>query len=393
MRTFCATLVVILLLLSGSPTSIASPVEDLAQNSSTFDPLDDLLQTVGNATAPRVMVIGIDGVRSDVAQISASRDESGFSRMASEGAWTYNSNVGPISISGPSWSSMLTGVWCDRHGVMGNGFDNHKLDQHLDLIDRVERHDTSLKTASLVYWEPISDLIIGPGIADLQERYKEDAQVHERAIEILREDLDLDLLFVAYDDPDYAGHVHGFSPDVPEYVDAVMLADDRFAELLDILDERIFRGEDWLVIVTSDHGGGGSTLRGHSASSSIVDRTTFMMVRGGETVTGEIYGSVVVDVAVTALTHLEVPLPNGEDALDGRALAFQPDLESARVPNCSAPIFEVTFSYIVPIVQSTIVLIIAIATFIFFKRRKSTIIGGESIKRGPSISIYGPGEE
>ena len=377
MRALCATFVVLLLLLSSSPTSLASPIEDLSQNSPSFDPLDEFLQTIENSTAPRVMVIGIDGVRSDVAQISASRDESGLARMASEGAWTYDSNVGPISISGPSWSSMLTGVWCDRHGVMGNGFDNHKLDQHLDLIDRVERYDSSLKTASLVYWEPISNLIIGPGIADIQERYEEDAQVHERAVEILREDIDLDLFFVAYDDPDYAGHVHGFSPDVPEYVDAVKLADDRFAELLDVLDERISRGEDWLVIVTSDHGGGGSTLRGHSASSSVVDLTTFMMVRGGETVAGEIYGSVVVDVAVTALTHLEVPLPNGEAALDGRPLAFQPDLESARVPDCSAPIVEVTFSYIVPIVQGTLVLIIAVASFIFFKRRKSTTMDEE----------------
>ena len=377
MRGLCATFVVLLLLLSSSPTSLASPIEDLSQNSPSFDPLDELLQTIENSTAPRVMVIGIDGVRSDVAQISASRDESGLARMASEGAWTYDSNVGPISISGPSWSSMLTGVWCDRHGVMGNGFDNHKLDQHLDLIDRVERYDSSLKTASLVYWEPISNMIIGPGIADIQERYEEDAQVHERAVEILREDIDLDLFFVAYDDPDYAGHVHGFSPDVPEYVDAVKLADDRFAELLDVLDERISRGEDWLVIVTSDHGGGGSTLRGHSASSSVVDLTTFMMVRGGETVAGEIYGSVVVDVAVTALTHLEVPLPNGEAALDGRPLAFQPDLESARVPDCSAPIVEVTFSYIVPIVQGTLVLIIAVASFIFLKRRKSTTIDEE----------------
>mgnify|MGYP001317071382 FL=1 len=377
MRALCATFVVLLLLLSSSPTSLASPIEDLSQNSPSFDPLDEFLQTIENSTAPRVMVIGIDGVRSDVAQISASRDESGLARMASEGAWTYDSNVGPISISGPSWSSMLTGVWCDRHGVMGNGFDNHKLDQHLDLIDRVERYDSSLKTASLVYWEPISNLIIGPGIADIQERYEEDAQVHERAVEILREDIDLDLFFVAYDDPDYAGHVHGFSPDVPEYVDAVKLADDRFAELLEVLDERISRGEDWLVIVTSDHGGGGSTLRGHSASSSVVDLTTFMMVRGGETVAGEIYGSVVVDVAVTALTHLEVPLPNGEAALDGRPLAFQPDLESARVPDCSAPIVEVTFSYIVPIVQGTLVLIIAVASFIFFKRRKSTTMDEE----------------
>ena len=377
MRALCAITVVLLLLLSSSPTSLASPIEDLSQNSPSFDPLDEFLQTIENSTAPRVMVIGIDGVRSDVAQISASRDESGLARMASEGAWTYDSNVGPISISGPSWSSMLTGVWCDRHGVMGNGFDNHKLDQHLDLIDRVERYDSSLKTASLVYWEPISNLIIGPGIADIQERYEEDAQVHERAVEILREDIDLDLFFVAYDDPDYAGHVHGFSPDVPEYVDAVKLADDRFAELLDVLDERISRGEDWLVIVTSDHGGGGSTLRGHSASSSVVDLTTFMMVRGGETVAGEIHGSVVVDVAVTALTHLEVPLPNGEAALDGRPLAFQPDLESARVPDCSAPIVEVTFSYIVPIAQGTLVLIIAVASFIFFKRRKSTTMDEE----------------
>ena len=377
MRALCAISVVLLLLLSSSPTSLASPIEDLSQNSPSFDPLDEFLQTIENSTAPRVMVIGIDGVRSDVAQISASRDESGLARMASEGAWTYDSNVGPISISGPSWSSMLTGVWCDRHGVMGNGFDNHKLDQHLDLIDRVERYDSSLKTASLVYWEPISNLIIGPGIADIQERYEEDAQVHERAVEILREDIDLDLFFVAYDDPDYAGHVHGFSPDVPEYVDAVKLADDRFAELLDVLDERISRGEDWLVIVTSDHGGGGSTLRGHSASSSVVDLTTFMMVRGGETVAGEIHGSVVVDVAVTALTHLEVPLPNGEAALDGRPLAFQPDLESARVPDCSAPIVEVTFSYIVPIIQGTLVLIIAVASFIFFKRRKSTTMDEE----------------
>ena len=150
MRALCATFVVLLLLLSSSPTSLASPIEDLSQNSPSFDPLDELLQTIENSTAPRVMVIGIDGVRSDVAQISASRDESGLARMASEGAWTYDSNVGPISISGPSWSSMLTGVWCDRHGVMGNGFDNHKLDQHLDLIDRVERYDSSLKTASFV---------------------------------------------------------------------------------------------------------------------------------------------------------------------------------------------------------------------------------------------------
>ena len=113
----------------------------------------------------------------------------------------------------------------------------------------------------------------------------------------------MDVLFVAYDDPDYAGHRHGFSPLSEEYVEAVKLADQRAFELLEILDERITIGEDWLVIITSDHGGGGAFEFSHSPSTAI-DRTTFMMVRGGDTVLGEMENSVVVDVAVTALRHM-----------------------------------------------------------------------------------------
>ena len=89
MRALCAISVVLLLLLSSSPTSLASPIEDLSQNSPSFDPLDEFLQTIRKFHSTQSdVVIGIDGVRSDVAQISASRDESGLARMASEGAWT-----------------------------------------------------------------------------------------------------------------------------------------------------------------------------------------------------------------------------------------------------------------------------------------------------------------
>ena len=42
----------------------------------------------------------------------------------------------------------------------------------------------------------------------------------------------------------------------------------------------------------------------------------------------------VVDVAVTALTHMEIPLPTGSDSLDGRALAFEPNSENSRIPDC-----------------------------------------------------------
>ena len=238
---------------------------------------DDLLSSI---TTNKVLIIGIDGVRGDVANIVSSEDNSAFGRMQQEGAWTYSSDVGPISVSGPSWSSMLTGVWCDRHGVFDNGFENHKLDSTPDIFELIEALDSSIETTSLVYWEPIDTTIIGKNIADNQERFEEDEDLHSRAVEILRDESSLDVLFVAYDDPDYAGHRHGFSPLSEEYVEAVKLADQRSFELLEILDDRITIGEDWLVIITSDHGGGGAFEFSHSPSTEI-DRTTLMMVRGG----------------------------------------------------------------------------------------------------------------
>ena len=63
-----------------------------------------------------------------------------------------------------------------------------------------------------------------------------------------------------------------------------------------------------------------------------------MLVLGGATVAGEMRNSpVVVDTAVTAWTHLNITLPSGEQALDGRAAAFEPDAKTARLPTCEIP--------------------------------------------------------
>ena len=323
---------------------------------------------------PKVLIIGIDGVRGDVAEMVSSEEDSAFGRMQEEGAWTYTSTVGPISISGPSWSSMLTGVWCDRHGVYGNGFEDHQLASNPDLIDMIESHESSINTASLVYWEPIDSKIIGEGTADIQERFEEDEDLHTRAVELLSNDTTLDVLFLAYDDPDYAGHRYGFSPNSTEYVDAVKLADERASELLEVLDERITIGEDWLVIITSDHGGGGANNYSHSPSTT-TDRTTLMMVRGGDTISGEMHNSVVVDVAVTALIHMDVSLPTGSAALDGRPLAFEPNSEDARFPNCSLPISATVTAHAenIALVSLSILLVatLATSTIIIIRRSKS----------------------
>ena len=238
----------------------------------------------------------------------------------------------------------------------------------------IESHESSINTASLVYWEPIDSKIIGEGTADIQERFEEDEDLHTRAVELLSNDTTLDVLFLAYDDPDYAGHRYGFSPNSTEYVDAVKLADERASELLEVLDERITIGEDWLVIITSDHGGGGANNYSHSPSTT-TDRTTLMMVRGGDSISGEMHNSVVVDVAVTALTHMDVSLPTGSAALDGRPLAFEPNSEDARVPNCSLPISATVTAHAenIALVSLSILLAatLATSTIIIIRRSKS----------------------
>jgi hypothetical protein len=318
---------------NGTGNGSDNQTDDDAQNDST----DETLFGPEPALERKVLIIGIDGVRGDVAESSALRNGSAFGRIQEEGAWSFNSKVGPISISGPSWSSMLTGVWCDRHGVVGNSFEGSRHDEVPNVFEFIEAGNPELRTAAVVYWKKIDEIILADGSADIQERYDNDSAVRDRAIELLATDAELDFLFLNLDSPDAAGHGFGFSPDAPEYVAVVEAADDMAAAILAALDARNTSGEEWLVIITSDHGGGGEKYYTHTPSTEI-DQTTFMLVLGGATVAGELRNSpVVVDTTVTALTHLNIMLPSGEETLDGRAAAFNPDAAPSRTPTCEIP--------------------------------------------------------
>jgi len=318
---------------------------------------------------PKVLIIGIDGVRGDVAEIAAQRNDSAFGRIKEEGAWSFNSTVGPYAISGPGWSSMLTGVWCDRHGVVDNSFHGSKHSSVPDIFEIVETHDSNMHTAAVYWWEPIGEDILAEDSVDVLERFENDELVRDRAVELLTTDSELDVLFVSIDNPDAVGHYYGFSPDVSEYVAAVKAADDMVGEIIGALEQRNLSDEDWLIIITSDHGGGGRFLQNHYPSEPI-DKSTFMLVTGGSTVAGEMTNEpVVVDVVVTALTHLEIPLPEGDHALDGRTSAFTPSASPARQPTCGEPAIYLRVNEMITLVVGVLSLG-AISCIIMRKKRR-----------------------
>jgi predicted AlkP superfamily pyrophosphatase or phosphodiesterase len=64
------------------------------------------------------------------------------------------------------------------------------------------------------------------------------------------------LLFLQFDQVDVAGHLHGFSPDIPQYVTAIENVDDLVGEIVDAVVERpTIAQENWLFVVVTDHSG------------------------------------------------------------------------------------------------------------------------------------------
>ena len=77
-------------------------------------------------TTKKVLIIGIDGFRTDAMQESITP----FLYQLSESSTTfYNglNNVEDYTMSGPNWSSLVTGVhWC-KHQVTNNSFNDNQL--------------------------------------------------------------------------------------------------------------------------------------------------------------------------------------------------------------------------------------------------------------------------
>ena len=78
---------------------------------------------------------------------------------------------------------------------------------------------------------------------------------------------------------DETGHKDGFHPTVPQYIKAIENADNYVGMVLDAVKARkTFDQEDWLVLVTADHGGKGT---GHGGGHNVPEiRNSFVIVSG-----------------------------------------------------------------------------------------------------------------
>lgn len=201
------------------------------------------------AQTKKVLFIGIDGCRADVMMSTPTPN---IQNLISQSIYSIDGLCAATTWSGNGWSTMLTGVWHTKHNVQDNNFTSPNYVNYPDFLTRAETYNPALRTISLAHWSPINDKIIQT--ADVKSNLATDLAVKNAAVTALQND-NPDILFVDFDDVDHAGHSYGFSSTVSQYVNSIKTTDSYIGEIVTAMKNRpSYNNEDWLVVLTTDHG-------------------------------------------------------------------------------------------------------------------------------------------
>ncbi len=246
-------------------------------------------------TVKKAVIIGYDGCRADI--LAEKKDEGAINHLLKNGAsinLTYCGGVNYPEVNtqdtstAPGWCSMVTGEWADIHGITGNGITKEVEPKTLmtslvedgiigssSFITKWKGHfsrDGATYNAEKAYCEENN--------IDVEfELRKNKKDIHTGAMEEIKSEDCADFVFIIYEDTDSAGHDFGFSFNNPVYKDAFNTEDAYGYEVIKAIEAReTYDTEDWLIIVTSDHGGVGT---GHGGPT-IQERMTFVVMNREE---------------------------------------------------------------------------------------------------------------
>lgn len=259
---------------------------------------------------PKAIVIMLDGMRADtidnglapnIKSLADGKWQPGY-----QGAWSLGANTlrDGTTESAPNHVAIATGKTVKKTGIDDNGdlvrhgTTTEKLPTWLGLLAKERR---GLKLLHIFAW--YGDLRLSPdyGVQFIFDRDKANAKT---LVKMMGDADAPDAIMWYIDLPDHAGHGHCYYPYSKPYKEAVRESDRYVGEVLTAIAARpTFAKEDWLVVVTADHGG---WERSHGQMSTQCYTIPFI-VAGRRVSQGRIPGVPHnYDAAPTALAHFGV---------------------------------------------------------------------------------------
>ena len=291
---------------------------------------------------PKAVFIIVDGIPADVIEklnpptLAEISKAGGFTR-AYVGGRKGEYNETP-TISAPGYIDLLTGTWGNKHNVWDNDIAAPNYN-YWNIFRIAEKINPKIQTAIFSTWLDNRTKLIGEGIeqaGSVMLDYKFDGlehdtlkYPHDNAADYIRKideavsneaaryistnGPDLSWVYLEYTDD--MGHRFG---DSPQFYEAIKNADKRIKKIWDAMKLRENKfDEDWLLIITTDHGRDAATGKDHGGQSDR-ERTTWIATNSKQLNDRFKQGPGIVDILPSIFNHMNLSvLDNVKKEVDG----------------------------------------------------------------------------
>jgi len=254
-----------------------------------------VLSLASFAQKKKAIFVIVDGIPSDLIEklptpaLDSIAGGKGYKRAFVGGERGGYSQTPTISAVG--YNTVLTGTWVNKHNVWGNyGKDIANPNYNYKTIFRLLKdNDPSRKAAIFSSWLDNRTKLVGenlPGTNNIMLDYKYDSLEYDtvtypndttairmhnideavvnKATEVIKKDAP-DLSWVYLEFTDDMGHAFG---DSPQFFDAIKTMDKQMSRIWKAVQYRKKNfNEDWLIVITTDHGRDSATGRNHGGQS------------------------------------------------------------------------------------------------------------------------------
>jgi hypothetical protein len=255
--------------------------------------------------ARRVVLVSVEGLRADALERWSAPT---LRRLAREGGYAARALTVSPALTAPAHLSMLAGVPPEAHGILA---DELTFTAEMASLDPVFRYAAKQGHRAIAFMSregPLAEFEralacrLAFGLESLQLTPPDAGAVVDAARGVLG-DSAFDLVFLHFPDPSVAGHRYGYTS--AQYGAAVAAVDAALARLV----MEVARSSETVLIVTSDHGGGGAWGPYQHGSDAPEDNEVPLIVWGARAVPTAIAGASILDVAPTILWSLGIAPP------------------------------------------------------------------------------------
>ncbi|TXI71355.1 MAG: sulfatase-like hydrolase/transferase [Cyclobacteriaceae bacterium] len=285
------------------------------------------------APKPKALFIIVDGIPADVIEklelpvLSEIAQVGGYTRAYTGGLAAGYSKTPTISAVG--YNSLLTGTWANKHNVWDNDIADPNYN-YWNIFRIAEASDPDLTTAIFSTWLDNRTKLIGEGLlaagsikldlkydsleydtvrfphnADRKFIQQIDEAVADAAAKVVAENAP-DLTWVYLEFTDDMGHMYG---DSPQYYDAIRAADVQIGKIWQAIKarEKNYK-EDWLIVITTDHGRDTETGKHHGGQSDR-ERLTWITTNSKKLNQHFKETPAMVDIMPSMASHLNLAIP------------------------------------------------------------------------------------